>query len=83
MTILKQFFKGFQKGSKNFGYNISMIINSILLSIVYLIGVGFTSIFAKLLGKHFLDMKLSKKTKTYWLDLNLKKKPIEEYYRQF
>lgn len=83
MRKLKQFFKGFQRGLKEFGHNINMIINSALLSTVYLIGVGFTSIFAKLVGKHFLDTKISKKRKTYWSDLNLKKKLIEEYYRQF
>lgn len=83
MRELKQFFNGFRKGSKNFSYNITVIVNSILLFFVYLIGVGFTSLFAKLFGKHFLDMKLSKKRETYWSDLNLKKKPIEEYYRQF
>ncbi|MBI2653405.1 hypothetical protein HYX02_01200 [Candidatus Woesearchaeota archaeon] len=79
---LKQFFSGFKKGMKNFGQNIALIVNSALLSIVYFIGVGFTSIISKIVRKHFLDTKLSKKA-TYWHDLNLKKKPIEEYYRQF
>ena len=81
MINLKQFFEGFRKGMKNFGYNIALIINTILLTLVYLIGVGLTSIFAKIVKKHFLEMKLSKSS--YWSDLNLKKKPIEEYYRQF
>lgn len=83
MRKLKQFFKGFKKGTTNFGHNITLVINSILLSLVYIIGVGLTSIAAKLFGKHFLDIKWSKKKKSYWSDLNLKKKPIEEYYRQF
>ena len=82
MRELKQFFSGFRKGMKDFSHNIALIVNSVLLSIVYLVGVGLTVIFAKLFRKHFLDMKLSKK-ETYWSDLNLKKKPIEEYYRQF
>ncbi len=83
MKVLKQFFTGFKKGSRDFGYNIALIINSVLLSLVYIIGAGFTSIVAKLFGKHFLDIKLSKKRDSYWSDLNLKKKPIGEYYRQF
>ena len=82
MRELKQFFRGFRKGMKNFGNGIALIINSVLLAIVYFIGVGFTAVFAKLFRKHFLDMRLSKK-ETYWSDLNLKKKPMEEYYRQF
>ena len=82
MKELKQFFKGFKKGMRNFGYNIALIINTILLFFVYIIGVGLTAITAKIFRKRFLRTKLSKK-ETYWSDLNLKKKPIEEYYRQF
>jgi hypothetical protein len=74
---------GFNKGMRNFGHSMALIINSVLLAIVYLVGVGFTSIFARLFRKHFLDIRLSKKNETYWSDLNLKKKPMEEYYRQF
>jgi len=78
----QRFLIGFKKGMGNFGHNIALIINTILLTFVYLIGVGLTSIFAKIVGKHFLEIKLSKKD-SYWSDLNLKKKPIEKYYRQF
>jgi hypothetical protein len=81
--MLKQYFKGFKEGMHIFGQNISIIINSSLLFIVYLVGVGITSIFAKIVGKKFMDIKISKKTKTYWNDLNLNKKSIENYYRQF
>ena len=81
MKAINQFLIGFKKGMGNFGQNIALIINTILLTLVYLIGIGLTSILAKIVGKHFLEMKLSKDT--YWSDLNLKKKSIEEYYRQF
>ena len=83
MNSLKQFFSGFKKGMHDFGQNIAIIINSTLLLIVYVIGVGLTSILAKIFGKHFLETKISKKRETYWSDLNIKKKPIETYYRQF
>ncbi len=82
MKEVKQFFKGLRKGMQNFGHDIALIINTILLTFVYLIGVGLTSLFAKLFRKHFLETKLSKKD-SYWSDLNLKKKPMEDYYRQF
>jgi len=82
MRELKRFFRGFKKGMASFGQSISLLINTILLAFVYFLGVGLTSIVAKIVGKHFLETKLSKKG-TYWSDLNLKKKPIEEYYRQF
>jgi len=83
MMKLKQFIKGFKKGMGNFGHGIALVVNSVLLLIVYLVGVGFTFVFAKLFSKHFLDMKLSEKRESYWSDLDLKKKKIEEYYRQF
>jgi len=83
MRLLKQFFNGFKRGSIDFGYNLAQIINLILLSIVYFVGVGITSMIAKLFRKRFLDTKVSAKRKTYWEELNLKKKPMEKYYRQF
>ncbi|MDP3918386.1 MAG: hypothetical protein Q8Q35_00580 [Nanoarchaeota archaeon] len=76
------FFKSFKEGMNNFGQKIAIIINTALLSLVYIIGVGLTSLVAKILNKNFLDTKLSK-DKSYWKDLNLKKKPIESYYKQF
>lgn len=82
MRELKQFFNGFKKGMKNFGHGIALIINTALLVFVYLVGVGLTCFFAKILGKHFLETKLSKKN-TYWSGLKLRKKSIEDYYRQF
>lgn len=82
MKELKQFLMGFRRGLESFGNNITIIINSVLLFIAYFIGIGFTAILAKLTRKHFIERKLSNK-KSYWSDLNLKKKPIEKYYRQF
>ena len=57
MRKLKQVFNGFKKGMKCFSDNISTVINFLLLSIVYFIGIGLTSITAKIFGKHFLDTK--------------------------
>ena len=79
--MIQPFFTGFKKGTKGFGHNISTLVNSTLLCIVYLLGAGLTSITAKIIGKHFLDTKIPKES--YWENLDLKKKPIEEYYRQF
>ncbi|MBI2543297.1 MAG: hypothetical protein HYW24_03865 [Candidatus Aenigmarchaeota archaeon] len=78
-----QFFRGFQKGMKGFGLNISTIVNTVLLSVVYVVGVGLTSILAKISKKRFLEMTISEEKETYWDELNLKKKSMEEYYRQF
>jgi len=78
---MKPFYRGLKRGMGIFGENIVLIINTLLLTFVYLIGVGLTSILAKIIGKHFLDTKSKKDT--YWHNLNLKKKSIKEYYRQF
>jgi hypothetical protein len=82
MRTLKQFFKGFCRGFKGFSQNIALIVNTVLLTLVYVIGVGVTSMIAKIFKKQFLEIKLSKKN-SYWSDLGLKKKSMQEYYRQF
>ena len=84
MKKIRQFISGFYEGFKSFGYGISAIINTVLLFIVYIIGVGFSSLIAKIFGKHLLENKKpSRKLKSYWKKLDLKKNPIEEYFRQF
>jgi hypothetical protein len=83
MSGTKQFFNGLKEGMKNFRYNLATLINSILLLIVYFIGVGVTSIVAKLFGKHFLETKISREKESYWSDPNLTGKSTETCYRQF
>ena len=79
---VKPFLKSFHQGMKEFALVISSLVNTILLLIVYLFGVGLTSIAARLMKKQFLLLKKNK-TITYWQELNLVKKPLKEYYRQF
>jgi len=80
---IKEFFSGFKKGFIKFGHNIGLIVNVILLSLVYIVGVGLTAIAAKLVGKKFLETKLEKNSETYWNELNIKKREMEKYYKQF
>ena len=61
---------------------ISSIINFVLLSLVYLVGIGTVSIFAKIFGKHFLDIKKQNR-KSNWYEHKLEKQPLEKYYRTF
>ena len=77
------FGKGFQKGMNAFGQCIAIIINSVLLTLVYFIGIGITAIICKIFRKQFLDLKPDKNAITYWSDIDLKKRPIKEHYRQF
>ena len=73
--------QGFKNGMKTFGDTLSAIVNSILLLFVYIVGVGITSIFAKISNKHFLEKDLDEES--YWNDLDINEKNIEECYRQF
>ncbi len=77
------FFKGFKQGMNGFGKCITVIVNSALLSFVYIIGAGITATAARIRGKKFLQVSPDQNAKTYWEDLNLKKRPIKEHYRQF
>lgn len=75
--------EGIKQGVDVFAKNITILINSLLLTIVYLIGVGLTTLCAKIVRKSFLKTKVDKKATTYWQNLDLKTEPRENYLRQF
>ncbi len=75
------FIQEFKYGMQSFGKNIAGLVNTVLLFLVYLFGIGITSIIAKLIGKKFLDENLSEES--YWKELNLKTEKKENYFRQF
>jgi cytochrome c biogenesis protein CcdA len=83
MSESKDFLLSLKRGQKAFGEDIAAIINSFLLTITYIFGVGLTFVAAKLARKSFLETKIQKDAPTYWEELNLTKKPLSEYYRQF
>ena len=64
------------------GKIISSMVNFILLSIVYFLGIGLTSIIAKVFNKKFLDLKKENK-KTYWEEKEMSDKEFQDYFRQF
>jgi len=73
--------KDLREGNKMFGDDIASLINFVLLTVVYFLGVGITSIIAKISGKRFLELK--KREDSYWSKLNLGKLKKKEYFRQF
>lgn len=79
--MLKSLKKIFE-GNKKFGKIISEPINTITLTIVYLIGIGIPSIAGKISGKEFLNLKLDKNKESYWQELNLSSR-VEDLYKQF
>jgi len=78
----KGFFSGIKAGFTGFSKIITAVVNFFLLLLVYIVGVGLTSIFSKISKREILDQKLHNE-KTYWSDLNLTDSNIERYYRQF
>ena len=83
VMTLRSFFKGFKKGMHEAGVCSAMVINSILLLIVYFSAVGITALIARIVGKKFLETSSAKHKKSHWSDLNLKTKPLRDYYHQF
>jgi|WetSurMetagenome_2_1015567.scaffolds.fasta_scaffold49246_3 hypothetical protein len=69
-----------KQGIRKFTDDLTFIISFFLLTATYFIGVFITFLAARISGKRFLD---NKEKESYWRDLNLKEKPIEEYYKQF
>ena len=78
---MKSLINGFIKGFKDYGYGINLIVNTVLLSLIYFLGIGTVNLVARLKGKHFLDMK--KERKTYWKEVNRSQNTMEKYRRQF
>lgn len=83
MNGVSNFFRGMSSGMEKFGHTIGSLVNTILLLLVYVIGVGLTSVIAKVFRKKFLEMERQPGNRTYWSNLNLKKKSIDKYLRQF
>ncbi len=75
------FFNGFLEGFKHVGKSVVNLINFILLLPVYYIVIGVISILAKMINKHFLELK--KEKGSYWVDIETQKKNLEDYYRSF
>ncbi|MFH1408784.1 MAG: hypothetical protein ABIH34_02665 [Nanoarchaeota archaeon] len=82
MTI-RAWFSDLGSGFRSFGETIMVIVNTLLLSVVYLFGVGITSLIARLSGKQFLALKTDEKEKSYYEVPPSKKKSTEDSYRQF
>lgn len=83
MKRIANFTKDFKKGAMNFGNDLSALINCVILLFLYILGIGFSAILARLLRKTFFETKPSKAKKTYWLDFESRSKDTENYYQQF
>jgi hypothetical protein len=66
-----------------FSEKIKNAVNFIVLSVVYFLGVGLTSIFAKIAGKHFLGLKKADKSASYWKKRDLNSEKEGDFLNQF
>jgi len=80
---MKSFINEFKNGTRYFAESISFLVNSFLFSFVYIIGIGLTSLFLKILGRHTMNINRFERV-TFW------QKRTEEsgtniniYYNQF
>lgn len=71
-----------KSGFERIGKTISNIVNFILLSIIYFIGIGPVAVISKLMGKHFLEPKKDSR-KSNWHEHKVEKQPLDKYYRTF
>lgn len=76
-------FQVFQEGFRAGGESISIIINTILLTLLYILGIGATSLGVKIYRKNLLDMKIDTSKHSYWEDHPVSGANIEDYYKQF
>lgn len=83
MNKLNSFFKEFHKGQALFGETISTVVNSLLLSLVYFLGIGLTSIFAKFANRRFLDKETDLLKESYWEEFHFMKIEEGEHFRQY
>lgn len=83
MSFFYAVLKNWGKGMRTFGKDLGAVINSAILLIMYVFGIGITSVVAKVLKKKFLKLKPTKSELSYWVDLDVKKQDPDEFYKQF
>jgi len=79
---LSDFAGGFRHGFADFGHGVSYVVNFLLLSVVYVIGVGAVSLLTKAFGKKYMDFGF-KKSSSYYTEKNMGGGSAEDYLRQF
>ena len=65
-----------------FGRKVGEFNSRVLLSVVYIIGLGSAAVLAKIFRKHFLDLKVEPEKESYWTDRK-EKITLEDFKRSF
>ena len=80
--ISRIFLRDLKQGFASFGESIVTFINTVLLVIVYVFGVGVSALMMARKRKTLLDMKIDGSVETYWKTTPLAK-DMKSHYRQF
>lgn len=78
-----EFFKSFGQGLHEFGETVSIVFTTVLLTGVFVIGVGLTWLTSRVAGKYFLETSISKERSTYWVSFDFDPSDHERLHRQF
>ena len=76
------FLSGFHHGFGKFGRSVANAVNSVLLCIMYFLGVGSAAIITRIAGTKLLKLDAQEK-KSYYTEVEIGGEPNDEYYRQF
>lgn len=74
--------KSFLDGSKSFGTIITNIINTVLLLIIYFVGIGLAALIVRITKQELMNIS-NKRKHSYYKNELTEKGNLEEYYKQF
>lgn len=75
--------RGLIRVIKQVGKKIGWVVTTILLIVIYLVGIGVSALIAKSIRKHFLKLKPEKDKTTYWLNKTRTEITLEDFQRSF
>ncbi len=79
----KIYFASVKDGMMFFGERTSAVVNAVLLTGVYILGVGSMSLLAKIIGKKFLELDTDVTRESYWVKKIEPPEKLQRYFRQF
>jgi hypothetical protein len=80
---LREFGSGWLAGFRKVGESVAVVVNAVLLSIAYVVGVGPIAVIGKLSRKRWLDVRFKSADESYWEEHVLSTEAMDKYRRQF
>ncbi len=83
MNVFIKIWQVLKKSFLAFGGFMQKVVNTILFTVVYFIGIGLTSLFMKLFGKKFLELSPTKEQDSYYKECTATKRSKEDFFRLY